>query len=46
MCRGHVFKGYMEIEGEQKGAERVSLLHGAGGEDWGGAVWRHSQENL
>jgi hypothetical protein len=45
MCCGRALKGSLERESEQEGAERVPLLHAAGGEDRGGVVWRPSQEN-
>jgi hypothetical protein len=45
MCRGYALEGSLEREGEQEGAERVPLLHAAGGEDGGGVVWRPSEKN-
>jgi hypothetical protein len=45
MCRGHALEGSLKGEGEQEGAERVPLLHAAGGEERGGVVWRPSKEN-
>jgi hypothetical protein len=45
MCRGYALEGSLEREGEQEGAERVPLLHAAGGEDPGGVVWPPAKEN-
>jgi hypothetical protein len=45
MCHGYALEGSLEREGEQEGAERIPLLHAAGGEDRGGVVWRPSEEN-
>jgi hypothetical protein len=46
MCHSYALEGSLEREGEQDGAERVPLLHAAGGKDWGGVVWRPAEENL
>jgi hypothetical protein len=45
MCRGHALEGSLERDSELEGAERVPLLHAAGGQDPGGVVWRPSDEN-
>jgi hypothetical protein len=45
MCHGHALQGSLERDSEQEGAERVPLLHAAGGEDWGGVVWHSSEDS-
>jgi hypothetical protein len=45
MCRDYALEGSLERDGEQEVAERVPLLHAAGGEDGGRVMWRPSEEN-
>jgi hypothetical protein len=48
-CRGYTLEGSLVREGEQEGAERVPLLHAAGGgdgEESCGAPWRRTRNRL